>query len=108
MREIAVEVLSDGRFHPRRHISAEIRARGLKPTNLDTALKGERFERNRTVTGNPAYRDRDAYAQREPNPPARAEGQRKKASFDAGGSNGARNGSGMHVLGSLGDSGGAG
>jgi hypothetical protein len=66
IREIARELLSDGRVHDRREIAKVVRGAGLDPNPLNKALDGH-FERGENVMGRPTYRDRSVP------PPYRAE-----------------------------------
>ncbi len=58
IRNVAREVLADGRPHERREIAQAVREAGLEAANLDGALKGH-FERAQNVMGRPTYRRLD-------------------------------------------------
>jgi hypothetical protein len=56
LREVAREVLADGRVHERREIARAARERGLNPAGLRQALSGH-FEDGTSMDGRPTYRD---------------------------------------------------
>jgi hypothetical protein len=56
MREIARQVLADGRVHERREITKAVREAGLDPQPLTKVLSGH-FERGTNMDGRPTYRD---------------------------------------------------
>jgi hypothetical protein len=57
IREIAREILADGRVHERREISKAVREAGIPAGGLDSALSSC-FEKGANVKGRPTYRDR--------------------------------------------------
>ena len=58
IRELAAEMLSDGRPRERREIAKAVRDAGLKSEGLDQALKRDkRFQRDHNVMGRPIWRD---------------------------------------------------
>ncbi len=57
VRDIAQEVLADGRVHERREIAKAARAHGLDAHLINSALEG-RFEKDVNSLGRPTYRDR--------------------------------------------------
>jgi hypothetical protein len=56
LREVAREVLADGRVHERREIARVARSRELNPAGLTQALSGH-FEDGTSMDGRPTYRD---------------------------------------------------
>jgi len=69
IREIAKDMLSDGRSRERREIAKAVRAAGLTSEGLDQALKRDkRFERDHNVMGRPIWRDTSVPAPLPPPP----------------------------------------
>ena len=61
MRQIAADLLSNGRSREQRELKKHVRAAGVRPDGLAAALKADdRFELDRNVMGNPIWRDRMA------------------------------------------------
>ena len=58
LRQVARELLSDGRFHPRKELARAAREAGLNANHLESALRN-RFERNSNIDGT-VYRDPEA------------------------------------------------
>jgi hypothetical protein len=58
VREVASRILADGHAHESTEIRQAVRAAGLSPNNLVSALKG-RFEKYTNAAGTVVYRDTD-------------------------------------------------